>query len=38
VERPELAEEVPGVLLGKTLREGVETLDRMLHDFNPMLR
>jgi DNA-binding transcriptional MerR regulator len=38
LERPELAEEVPGVLLGKTLKEGVETLDRMLHDFNPLLR
>jgi DNA-binding transcriptional MerR regulator len=38
VERPELAEEVPGVLLGKTLKEGLETLDRMLHKFNPLLR
>jgi methanogenic corrinoid protein MtbC1 len=38
LERPELAEEIPGVLLGKTLKEGLETLDRMLHDFNPFLR
>ena len=36
-ERPELAEQVPGVLLGKTLQEGVETLNRMLHEINPLL-
>ena len=38
VQQPELAEQIPGVLLGKTLQEGVETLDRMLHEFNPLLR
>jgi hypothetical protein len=37
-ERPELAEQVPGVLLGKSLQEGVETLNRMLHEINPLLR
>lgn len=37
-EHPELAKRVPGVMLGKTLQEGVETLDRMLHEFNPLLR
>jgi MerR family transcriptional regulator, light-induced transcriptional regulator len=37
IEHPELAERVPGILLGKTLKEGVETLDRLLHEFNPRL-
>lgn len=36
-ERPALAEQVPGVLLGSTLREGVDTLNRMLHELNPFL-
>jgi len=37
-ERPDLAEHLPGVMLGKTLQEGIDTLDRMLHDLNPLLR
>ena len=37
-EQPELTEQMPGVFLGKTLQEGVEKLDRMLHDLNPLLR
>lgn len=36
-ECPALAEQVPGTLLGSTLREGVETLDRILHELNPFL-
>lgn len=36
-ERPELAKQVPGLLLGRSLREGVETLNRMLHEINPLL-
>jgi hypothetical protein len=36
-EQPELAEQVPGVLLGRTLREGVETLEKLLHERNPFL-
>jgi DNA-binding transcriptional MerR regulator len=38
VEHPELVEHVPGVLLGTTLREGIATIDRLLHDMNPLLR
>jgi DNA-binding transcriptional MerR regulator len=37
-EHPELAEQIPGVFLGQTIQEGVERLDRMLHEFNPLLR
>lgn len=37
-ERPELAEVVPGLLLGATLQEGISTLDQMLHELNPLLR
>lgn len=37
VTHPELIEEGPGVFLGQTLHEGVEKLDRMLHDMNPRL-
>lgn len=37
-ERPELAKLVPGVLLGKTLQEGVETINRILYEINPLLR
>ncbi|MEP7292374.1 MAG: MerR family transcriptional regulator [Chloroflexota bacterium] len=36
-EHPDLAEQIPGILLGSTLREGIETLDRLLHELNPML-
>lgn len=36
-EQPALAEQVPGVLLGSTLREGIDTLNRMLHELNPFL-
>ncbi|MCC6803912.1 MAG: MerR family transcriptional regulator [Anaerolineae bacterium] len=36
-EYPHLAELVPGILLGSTLREGVAMLDRLLHKLNPLL-
>ena len=36
--RPDLSEQVAGVFLGNTLQEGVEILDRTLHDLNPLLR
>lgn len=38
VQNPELAQHVPGMLLGATLKEGIATLDRLLHDMNPLLR
>ncbi|HMM29777.1 MAG TPA: MerR family transcriptional regulator [Aggregatilineaceae bacterium] len=38
VVNPELAERVPGTLLGATLREGIDTLNRLLHEMNPLLR
>jgi DNA-binding transcriptional MerR regulator len=38
IDHPELTDQVPGVWLGKTLQAGLETLDRMLHDLNPLLR
>ncbi len=38
IERPDLAEQIPGLLLGATLQEGVATLDRTLHEMNPLLR
>jgi DNA-binding transcriptional MerR regulator len=37
-EHPELAEQTPGVLLGATLQEGIDTLDRLLHELYPLLR
>jgi DNA-binding transcriptional MerR regulator len=37
VEHPELTQQVPGVFLGQTLQEGVEILNRMLHELNPLL-
>ncbi len=37
-DHPELAAQLPGVPLGKTLQEGIETLNRLLHDLNPLLR
>lgn len=37
-ERPELAAQTPGVLLGKTLQEGMDTLDRLLHAIYPFPR
>lgn len=36
-QQPRLAEQVPGILLGGTLREGVAMLDRLLHKLNPLL-
>jgi MerR family transcriptional regulator, light-induced transcriptional regulator len=36
-EHPDLAAQIPGILLGSTLREGIETLDRLLHELNPLL-
>jgi DNA-binding transcriptional MerR regulator len=38
LEQPVLAEQIPGILLGKTLQEGIETLNRLLHEMNPLLR
>lgn len=38
LERPELADQIPGIFLGRTLQEGVEKLNRMLHEMNPLLR
>lgn len=37
VQQPELAEQIPGVLLGATLQDGLETLNRTLHEINPLL-
>jgi len=38
LEHPALAEQTPGIFLGKTLQDGIETLDLMLHEMNPLLR
>jgi methanogenic corrinoid protein MtbC1 len=38
LEHRELADQIPGVFLGRTLHEGVETINRMLHEMNPLLR
>jgi hypothetical protein len=38
VEHPELVQQVPGLFLGQTLQEGVQMLNRMLHELNPLLR
>jgi DNA-binding transcriptional MerR regulator len=38
VEHPEMAEQTPGIFLGRTLQDGIETLDGMLHEMNPLLR
>lgn len=37
-EHPELVEQTPGKFLGVTLQDGIETLDRLLHELNPLLR
>jgi MerR family transcriptional regulator, light-induced transcriptional regulator len=37
ITHPELIEVTSGVFLGRTLQEGVETLDRMLREMNPGL-
>ena len=37
VEHPYLTGQVSGLMLGKTLREGVQKLDYLLHDLNPLL-
>jgi MerR family transcriptional regulator, light-induced transcriptional regulator len=37
-DHPLLAEQIPGVPLGMTLQEGIETLNRLLHQLNPLLR
>ena len=34
-QHPELIEQVPGTWLGKTVHEGVETLNRLLREINP---
>jgi MerR family transcriptional regulator, light-induced transcriptional regulator len=38
LEKPELVEQIPGVFLGKTLQDGIEALDRMLHELNHLFR
>lgn len=38
VDHPELVGQVPGISLGSTLSEGLETLNRLLHQLNPVLR
>lgn len=38
VEHPELVQLVPGTYLGDTVQEGLQTLDRMLHELHPTLR
>lgn len=35
---PDLTEEVPGTYLGDTLAEGVNWLDTLMHDLNPLVR
>lgn len=37
-QQPELAGQIPGVWLGKTLEEGVEMINRMLHEMHPLIR
>ena len=37
-DHPELMEQMSGVSLGKTLQEGIDTLNRLLHELNPLLR
>jgi methanogenic corrinoid protein MtbC1 len=37
-EHPELTEATPGVYLGDSLHEGLQRLDQMLHELNPLLR
>lgn len=37
-DHPELSTVVPGVALGNSLQEGIQTLDQLLHDLNPILR
>jgi methanogenic corrinoid protein MtbC1 len=36
-QQPELIQQVPGLFLGMTLQEGLETLDRLLRELNPAL-
>ena len=38
LQHPELVDQLPGIWLGRTLRDGVEALNRMLHEMNPLLR
>ncbi len=38
VEQPELADQISGIYLGNTLQEGVKTINRILHEMNPLLR
>ncbi|MCE7988915.1 MAG: MerR family transcriptional regulator [Caldilinea sp. CFX5] len=38
VEQSILTQQVPGLYLGPTLQEGVQTLNRILHELNPLLR
>jgi hypothetical protein len=36
-DQPKLANQIPGTFLGHTLQEGIETLNRLLHELNPLL-
>jgi DNA-binding transcriptional MerR regulator len=36
-DQPELANQIPGTFLGHTLQEGIDTLNRLLHELNPLL-
>jgi DNA-binding transcriptional MerR regulator len=38
LQHPELAKQMHAVMLGNTLQEGVDTVNRLLHDLNPLLR
>lgn len=38
LEKPELVSQVPGIFLGRSLQDGVERLDQLLHEFKPLIR
>ncbi|PJF39957.1 MAG: MerR family transcriptional regulator [Chloroflexi bacterium] len=38
VEKPELIAKMTGIYLGDTLHDGLQAIDKMLHDSNPLLR
>lgn len=38
LEKPELVSQVPGIFLGRSLQDGVKTLDQLLHEFKPLIR
>jgi hypothetical protein len=37
-QQPEWIEQVAGTYLGDEVSEGVQTLDHLMHDLNPLLR